>query len=52
LRMNDIGAVSLSLQKPIACDTYDSDPATGAFVLIDETSFHTVAAGMIRQFSA
>jgi len=52
LRMNDIGAVSLSLQKPIVCDTYDSDPATGAFVLIDETTFHTVAAGMIRQFSA
>lgn len=52
LQMNDIGAVSLNLQKAIVCDTYDAEPATGAFVLIDETTFHTVAAGMIREFSA
>ncbi len=52
LKMNDIGAASLNLQKAIACDTYDSDPATGAFVLIDDATFHTVAAGMIRAFSA
>jgi sulfate adenylyltransferase subunit 1 len=52
LRMNDIGGVSISLQKAIACDTYDADPATGAFVLIDEATYHTVAAGMIRGFSA
>ncbi|MGI4859258.1 MAG: sulfate adenylyltransferase subunit 1 [Janthinobacterium lividum] len=52
LQMNDIGAVSLNLQKAIVCDTYNAEPATGAFVLIDETTFHTVAAGMIRSFSA
>ena len=52
VKMNDIGSVSLNLQKPIVCDTYDNNPATGAFVLIDEATYHTVAAGMIRQFSA
>ncbi|PMS14869.1 sulfate adenylyltransferase, partial [Trinickia dabaoshanensis] len=48
LRMNDIGRVTVTLQKPIVCDTYDAQPATGAFVLIDEATHHTVAAGMIR----
>ncbi|WP_084905006.1 sulfate adenylyltransferase subunit 1 [Burkholderia ubonensis] len=52
LKMNDIGRVALTLQKPIVCDTYDAHPGTGAFVLIDETTHHTVAAGMIRAFSA
>ncbi|GAB3626308.1 sulfate adenylyltransferase [Pandoraea terrae] len=52
LAMNDIGAVQLSLQKPLAADTYDSHPATGSFVLIDEATHHTVAAGMIRTLAA
>ena len=52
LAMNDIGRVALTLQKPIVCDAYDSHPGTGAFVLIDEATHHTVAAGMIRAFSA
>jgi len=48
LAMNDIGRVALTLQKPIVCDAYDVHPGTGAFVLIDEATHHTVAAGMIR----
>jgi len=52
LKMNDIGAVTLSLQKAIVADEYDTQPATGAFVLIDEATHHTVAAGMIRAFSS
>ncbi len=52
LSMNDIGAVSLTLQKPVVADVYETQPATGAFVLIDEATNHTVAAGMIRAFSA
>ncbi len=52
LAMNDIGRVSVTLQKPLVCDTYDANQATGAFVLIDEATHHTVAAGMIRAFSA
>ncbi|TKC83007.1 sulfate adenylyltransferase subunit 1 [Trinickia terrae] len=52
LKMNDIGRVALTLQKPIVCDAYDTHPGTGAFVLIDEATHHTVAAGMIRSYSA
>ena len=52
LKMNDIGRVALTLQKPIVCDAYDAQPGTGAFVLIDEATHHTVAAGMIRAYSA
>ncbi|MEX3916142.1 sulfate adenylyltransferase subunit 1 [Paraburkholderia sp. BR10872] len=52
LAMNDIGRVALSLQKPLVCDLYDANPGTGAFVLIDEATHHTVAAGMIRAYSA
>ncbi|CAH2915217.1 MAG: Sulfate adenylyltransferase subunit 1 (EC [uncultured Paraburkholderia sp.] len=52
LAMNDIGRVVLTLQKPLVCDVYDSHQGTGAFVLIDEATHHTVAAGMIRAFSA
>ncbi|WP_207003242.1 sulfate adenylyltransferase subunit 1 [Trinickia mobilis] len=52
LKMNDIGRVALTLQKPIVCDAYDSHPGTGAFVLIDEATHHTVAAGMIRAYAA
>ncbi|WP_153099880.1 sulfate adenylyltransferase subunit 1 [Paraburkholderia hayleyella] len=52
LTMNDIGRVALTVQKPLVCDAYDSHPATGAFVLIDEATHHTVAAGMIRAYAA
>ncbi|WP_109483809.1 GTP-binding protein [Paraburkholderia sp. C35] len=52
LAMNDIGRVSLTLQKPIVADEYDAHPGTGAFVLIDEATHHTVAAGMIRSVAA
>ncbi len=51
IALNDIGTVSISLQKPIVCDAYGDNPATGAFILVDEATHHTVAAGMIRAFS-
>jgi sulfate adenylyltransferase subunit 1 len=51
IRLNDIGSVQISLQKPLVCDVYGDNPATGAFVLIDEATNHTVAAGMIRAYS-
>ena len=47
LRMNDIGAVSLDLLRPIALDLYGENRATGAFILIDPESNATVAAGMV-----
>ncbi|CAJ0794629.1 sulfate adenylyltransferase subunit 1 [Ralstonia holmesii] len=51
IALNDIGTVNISLQKPIVCDAYGDNPATGAFILVDEATHHTVAAGMIRAFS-
>ena len=48
LLMNDIGKVSLKLAQPLCADSYAINRATGAFILIDETTNNTVAAGMIR----
>jgi len=48
LAMNDIGHVSLELAQPVFADPYTEDRATGAFILIDAHSHHTVAAGMVR----
>ena len=49
LNTNEIGRVDLVLQKPIVADLFDDSPSTGAFVLIDEATNHTVAAGMVRK---
>lgn len=49
LGANMIGQVELTLQKPIIADLFDDSLATGSFVLIDEATNHTVAAGMIRE---
>lgn len=47
LQLNDIGELTLSLQKPITATTYAENQATGSFILIDDATYHTVAAGMI-----
>jgi sulfate adenylyltransferase large subunit len=47
LRMNDIGAATLTLLRPIAIDLYAENRSTGAFILIDPESNATVAAGMV-----
>ena len=47
LKMNDIARVCLSLQKPIVATTYEENIAGGAFILVDEATYNTVAAGMI-----
>ncbi|WP_308570771.1 sulfate adenylyltransferase subunit 1 [uncultured Haemophilus sp.] len=47
LKMNDIALVRLSLQKPIVATTYEENIAGGAFILVDEATYNTVAAGMI-----
>ena len=47
LGLNDIGRVSLRTSKPLAFDPYSRNRATGAFILIDETTNDTVAGGMI-----
>ena len=48
LKLNDIARVSLTVQQPLAADAYADIRATGAFILIDEVTHQTVAAGMIR----
>jgi bifunctional enzyme CysN/CysC len=52
LELNDIGAVRVRLSAPLAVDTYADNRTTGAFILIDEATNDTVAAGMIRAASA
>jgi len=49
LTANEIGRIDLVLQKPIVSDLFDQSQRTGAFILIDEATNHTVAAGMIRE---
>ena len=46
-KMNDIGRVTLKVQQPLVCDDYEHNHATGSFIIIDEASNNTVAAGMI-----
>jgi sulfate adenylyltransferase subunit 1 len=48
LKLNDIARIGLTVQQPLAADAYDDIRATGAFILIDEVTHQTVAAGMIR----
>jgi sulfate adenylyltransferase subunit 1 len=49
LAMNDIGRVVIATRDPLVVDLYDTIATTGAFILIDEASHQTAAAGMIRQ---
>ena len=48
LSRNDIGRVTLTLAQPVFTDRYADNRATGSFILIDETTNNTVAAGMVR----
>jgi sulfate adenylyltransferase subunit 1 len=47
LAMNDICKVNLRVTAPLMTDDYDINRNTGSFILIDEATFETVAAGMI-----
>ncbi|CAM5214903.1 sulfate adenylyltransferase [Oligella ureolytica] len=49
LDMNDIGQAQLSLQQAITATPYADNHLSGAFILIDEATNNTVAAGMINQ---
>jgi sulfate adenylyltransferase subunit 1 len=46
--LNDIARISIAVQQPLAADAYSENRATGAFILIDQVTHQTVAAGMIR----
>ncbi|HYG33043.1 MAG TPA: sulfate adenylyltransferase subunit CysN [Methylophilaceae bacterium] len=48
LAMNDIARLSFKLAQPLMTDPYAANRATGAFIIIDESTNNTVGAGMIQ----
>jgi bifunctional enzyme CysN/CysC len=48
LTLNEIGRITLRTTAPVCVDDYRRNRITGSFVLIDETSNQTAAAGMLR----
>ncbi len=52
LTMNDVGRVSLRTTTPLFIDEYRRNRVTGSFILIDESNFETVGAGMVLGASA
>jgi bifunctional enzyme CysN/CysC len=49
LSLNEIGRVRLRTTVPLMVDDYSRNRTTGGFVLIDEATHRTVAAGMITE---
>jgi bifunctional enzyme CysN/CysC len=47
LDLNEIGRIQLRTQAPLHFDAYRRNRQTGSFILVDETTNRTVAAGMI-----
>jgi len=47
LNMNDIARVVMKVQQPLVLDHYQHNRASGSFIVIDEATNNTVAAGMI-----
>jgi sulfate adenylyltransferase large subunit len=52
LELNDIAVVRLRLSEPLAVDPYAENRETGAFILIDEATNDTIAAGMVLSATA
>jgi len=48
LALNEIGRVTLRATSPLFADDYRHNRVTGSFVLIDEATNQTAAAGMLR----
>jgi len=47
LALNEIGRIRLRTQQPLQFDPYRRNRETGSFILVDEATNNTVAAGMI-----
>ena len=47
LAMNDIGEIRLTTSKPLVFDGYATNRLTGSFILIEQGTNATVAAGML-----
>jgi len=52
LELNDLGRVRFRVGERIAVDRYADNRVTGAFIVIDEATNDTVAAGMIEDIAA
>jgi bifunctional enzyme CysN/CysC len=48
LSLNEIGRIRLRTQRPLLFDAYRRNRDTGSFILIDDKTNNTVAAGMIN----
>ena len=46
--LNDIGRISVKTAQPVAFEPYRRNRSAGSFIVIDETSNNTVAAGLIE----
>ena len=47
LLLNQIGTVTVSTARPLVFDRYETNRATGSFILIDPATQFTAGAGMI-----
>ena len=47
MEKNDIARIKIKTTTPLFFDSYRTNRNTGSFILIDETNFNTVGAGMI-----
>jgi bifunctional enzyme CysN/CysC len=52
LELNDLGVVRFRLGEPLVVDPYARNKATGAFILIDESTNETIGAGMVVEAQA
>lgn len=48
LSLNEIGRIAIKTQQPLMFDPYRRNRVTGSFILVDEITGNTVAAGMIN----
>ena len=49
LQLNDIAGIRLRTAKPLVFDAYRKNRNTGGLILVNESTFDTVAAGMLRK---
>jgi len=47
LRMNDVGIVTLHSVEPLCLDSFEHSRHTGSFILVDNSTFETCAAGLV-----
>jgi bifunctional enzyme CysN/CysC len=47
MKLNELGRIRLRTMTPVICDPYKQNRTTGSFILVDEATNATVAAGML-----